>query len=75
MIGNVDFDLTGLTKWLISASTPADGVVYLREAAGVSEVSGDSVRDDSAYDMLGRKIEKPVAGQMYIQGGKLKIER
>lgn len=75
LIGNVHFGMTGFTTWLISASTPADGVVYLREAAGVSEVSGESVKDDSAYDMLGRKIEVPVSGQMYIQGGKLKIAR
>ena len=67
--------MIGLDSKLISASTPADGVIYRDKAAGVSEVSVESIKDDSAYDMLGRKIEKPVAGQMYIQGGKLKIER
>lgn len=75
LIFNVYFEMIGLDSKLISASTPADGVIYRDKAAGVSEVSVESIKDDSAYDMLGRKIEKPVAGQMYIQGGKLKIER
>ncbi len=44
--------------------------------ASVDEIFVEqTVRDNSIYDLLGRKVTNPVAGQIYIQAGKKLIYR
>lgn len=45
------------------------------EATGIAEVKTETVKDNRMFDLQGRRITRPVSGQLYIKNGQKYIAR
>lgn len=61
-----DFEDFGVGCWLWGASEVYALAQYLEQQSGIMVVEAPAVTDGKYYDLLGREVKSPVAGNIYI---------
>ncbi len=66
-----DFEDFGIGCWLWGAAELHALLAQLEAATGgIVEVNTDALKDVKYYDLMGRSVEHPVKGSIYVHGGK-----